>query len=161
MISRELGVIHMALIDAIHAQHPILGMNDERPTGEQFAQWVRGEQGKQLGVSGVLDLSRLALDLKASMDAVANRDDAKLQRDADWAALDVVAALSAPQEPEEDVDDPFPPPTPENPGEPSEGPRCQHCALFIEPAAGKGRGWRHSGSGFLGCEPDHDKLAEP
>lgn len=158
MISRELGVIHMALIDAIHAQHPIIGPNDERPVKAQFAQWVRGGQGTQLGVSGVLDLGKLSMDLKARMDSIAERPDAS--RDAEWAALDIEAALSAPQSAEPEPDDPFPPPTPENPGDADTAPRCQHCGMFIE-RTGTGRGWRHTGTRFLGCEPKHETLAEP
>lgn len=158
MIEREAGVILMALIDGLHAQHPILQQSDPRPPGEQFAQWLPGQQGRQLGVSAVIDLHRLTQDVQRSINAVAQRD--KAAADEEWERIDALAALDAPESVEEPVDDPFPPPTPENPGDADTAPRCQHCGLFIEPAAGKGKGWRHTASGFLGCEPDHVELAE-
>lgn len=140
MIEREAGVIRAAILDAIHAQHPILGQYDERPAGQQFAQWT--DTGHAIGISGVLDLDVFTLHVMGSINAVARAD----------------AAVSA----EPEVDDPFPPPGAPEPANASVGPRCTHCGLFIERVvAGTGKGWRHTGTQFLGCGPDHETLAEP
>jgi hypothetical protein len=96
MIERELGVIHMALIDAIHAQHPILMQGNERPeVGQPFTQWLPGGQGRMLGVSAVLDIAQLTQDLGRSFNAVAKAP----------------APPDAAQSPQWADDDPFPPPS--------------------------------------------------
>lgn len=160
MLEREAGVILMALIDGLHAQHPILSQGDTRPPGEQFAQWLPGEQGRQLGLSAVIDLHRLTRDVQHSLNGVAKRD--KIQAAADWERIDALAALDAAESAEESVDDPFPAPGAPGPVDADTSPRCRHCGLFIQRVpSGAGKGWRHTGTQFLGCGPDHATLGEP
>lgn len=162
MIERELGVIHMALIDAIHAQHPILMQGNERPeAGQPFTQWLPGGQGRMLGVSAVLDIAQLTQDLGRSLNAVAKRDIAKAA--VDWEQIEALAALDASESAEEPLDDPFPPPSPAARPEVTLPPLCANCGLFIERTLnGAGKGWRHSGTKFLQCSPGAgDDVAEP
>jgi hypothetical protein len=161
MTARELGAIQMALIDGIHAQHDILQQSDERPEGQPFAQWIAGEQGKLVGVKGILDLPQMA---RAILTALNNGDEAaRRQSDAEWNALGVETALDAHSDPEaaesHDGGTTAPPDDPE----PTERPvTCKHCGTAIQRHnAPAGLGWRHTETLYSACGFNSPERAEP
>lgn len=143
--------LRVAILDAIHAQHPILMESAERPAGAQFAQWQRGGQGHRVGISGVLDLDRLAFDVEISLSLALDTAAATVR-----GAADLLGEFLPPAAPS---DAPEPPEAAD--GRTERSVICAHCGLMIERAGDNGKGWRHITSGFLGCEPDHTELAEP
>lgn len=134
-------LIRLALVDGIHAQHPILDHNEPRPTG-QFAQWV--EPGMKVGMAGVIDLDLLACDVAAAIAAAVRPEQ----------------GLRAAERDEEELSAPESTSTAPEPAGERPAVLCRHCGTTITPAPGIADGWRHS-TGYLNCEPHHETRATP